>query len=81
MPTPLFNELVLMFVPSLMYSFLALTAVCNSSKELTVVHSGSAALAVTPVMGTIVSSIISTSRMLTMRLRVFVFVISFPPSK
>jgi len=36
----------------------------------------------TAVMGTIVSSIASTSRMLTMRLRVFVFVIlSFSPSK
>ena len=52
----------------------------NSTFEIPVAALDTA-LAVTAVMGTIVRSIISTSRMLTMRLRVFVFVISFPPSK
>ena len=74
MPTPLFNELVLMSRPSLMYSFLSLTAVYNSSKELTVVHS--AAFAVTPMAGTRESSITSVRSRLVIRFLMFFL----PPS-
>ena len=62
-------SLILVFVPCCIASF-------NSSKVLTIVHSGSAALA---VIGVIVSITMSISRILMARFRMFVFVIVFSP--